>query len=601
MIVDEFLYALGFKTDTSGAKTFVSALGGVDQAAQHSTKSMLHAVTAGTLLAHGLEKASEMLGELGHSFLENAEHMENAKVTLEALYSTAAEGDEKFQWLWDFAQKNPVMGMEAATETFMALKNNGIVPTTAALKAFGDAAAAVPSVAKLIPQGIAELIEGRYNAGGVLSPLVNLHGAGKNRVYDGSYVDKSGTKKAVTLDFNNAEQATDQLVQILNDKFGGSMKSHEKTWFGLTQRMQMDWMVFTQKIMDGGVFDSLKEALSGVLQQWEAFTKTEKFQILMSNVSKFGVAAVQALAKVGEVLGQIISMIGEFVSGPGATTMPTGFFALAVDGTIAESIMGIYKAIQDVIAAEGIMDLLEQGNPLMWILDAVAALAIGIGVLITKWHEFKEGVLDNGAFHGFFLSLESMFARWGALLKYIANEAIDAYLTVKHAFHETDSEEDAKLKELDARLSKTTAMQAEDDAEKGVRNKDKVNREWTAAIRLEQKKHPGWHGTALGHAAMTDFPITFDEAIKNGVVKYKNPHRLKQEQWAKDTDAQLQAAQNAVLKPESKQTTNTYSVVIQNANITPVDYEDFTKKTIAQAQLLGLSAAGVNLNNEKHE
>lgn len=601
MIVDEFLYALGFKTDTSGAKTFVSALGGVDQGAQHSTKSMLHAVTAGTLLAHGLEKASELLGELGHSFLENAEHMENAKVTLEALYSTAAEGDEKFQWLWDFAQKNPVMGMESATEIFMALKNNGIIPTTAALKAFGDAAAAVPSVAKLIPQGIAELIEGRYHAGGVLSPLVNLHGAGKNRVYDGSYVDKSGTQKSVRLDFNNAEQATDQLVQILNDKFGGSMKAHEKTWFGLTQRMQMDWLVFTQKIMNGGVFDSLKDAFSGLLQQWEAFTKTEKFQILMSNVSKLGVVAVKVLGNVADIIGSIISKLGEFASGPGATIMATGFFALAVDGTIAKSIMGIYRAMQDVIAAEGIMNLLAQDNPLAWIVDAVAALAIGIGVLITKWHEFKEGILDNGAFHGLFLSIESMFARWGALIKYIYDEAVDTYLKAKQIAHQTDPEEDEELKELDTRLSKTTAMQAEDDAEKGVRNKDKVNREWTAAIRLEQKKHPGWHGTALGHAAMTDFPITFDEAIKYGVVKYKNPHQLKQEQWAKDTDAQLQAAQNTVLKPESKQTTNTYSVVIQNANITPVDYEDFTKKTIAQAQIFGLSAAGVNMNNEKHE
>ena len=45
MIIDEFLYALGFKTDTSGAKSFVSALGGVDQASQHTTKvASIHCV-----------------------------------------------------------------------------------------------------------------------------------------------------------------------------------------------------------------------------------------------------------------------------------------------------------------------------------------------------------------------------------------------------------------------------------------------------------------------------------------------------------------------------------------------------------------------------
>lgn len=413
MIIDEFLYALGFKTDTTGAKTFVTALGGVDQASQHTTKSMMHAVTAGTLLAHGLEKASELLGELGHSFLENAEHMENAKVTMEALYSTAEEGDHKFKWLWEFAQKNPVMGMDAATEIFMALKNNGIDPTTESMKAFGDAASAVPSVAKLIPQGIAELIEGRYQAGGVLAPLINLHGAGKNRVYEGSYVDKAGIKQNVTLDFNNAEQATNQFVQILKSRFGGSMEAHAKTWFGLTQRMKSDWMVFTQFIMSNGIFDALKNQLSTLLKQWEAFTRTDEFRRMMLSAAEIGAEVVAVLGGVADALEWIIELLGN-LTGAGNSLITGGFFLLLLDGSIVKAIGAVVRGIKAIAEAESIMALLAQANPLMWIIDAVALLAIGIGVLIKKWNDFRNGILEDGWLKTFFTNAGKWLAEFGA-------------------------------------------------------------------------------------------------------------------------------------------------------------------------------------------
>ncbi|EAO7484790.1 hypothetical protein O0466_000445 [Salmonella enterica] len=536
MIIDEFLYALGFKTDTSGAKSFVSALGGVDQASQHTTKSMLHAVTAGTLLAHGLEKASELLGELGHSFLENSEHMENARVTMEALYTTAAEGDQKFKWLWDFAQKNPVMGMDAATEVFMALKNNGIDPTTQALKAFGDAAAAVPSVAKYIPQGIAELIEGRYHAGGVLSPLMNLHGAGKNRVYDGSYVNKAGQKISVQLDFNNAQKATDQLIQILNDKFGGSMDAHAKTWFGLTQRMKTDWMVFTQVIMNNGVFDSLKEALAKVLEQWEAFTKTDRFRRMMDNVSTIGVEAVTALSAVGDAIGYIINLIAEFTSGPGAEIVASGFFALLLDGSIIKAIKGVVTGIKAICEAESIMDLLAQANPLMWIVDGVALLAIGIGVLIKKWQEFKLGMLDTGWLHDTFLYISNFVAGLSADIKYMLESVEWAWLKAKDITHTATDEDEKRMDDISERHDKTTMLQAESDAMNKNTEKDSVNTAYTKALRDEKTAHPNLSGSFLIEAVKKDHLDVFTAAMKNGLIKYKSPQQMKDDRRKENGD-----------------------------------------------------------------
>ncbi|MDK9607114.1 hypothetical protein [Lelliottia wanjuensis] len=534
MIIDEFLYALGFKVDESGAKSFVSALGGVDQAAQHSTKSMMHAVTAGTLLAHGLERASELLGEVGHSFLENAEHIENARVTMEALYTTAAEGDEKFKWLWAFAQKNPVMGMDAATEIFMALKNNGIDPTTESMKAFGDAASAIPSVAKMIPQGIAELIEGRYNAGGVLAPLINLHGAGKNRVYEGSYVDKAGIKQNVTLDFNNAEQATDQFVQILKNRFGGSMEAHAKTWFGLTQRMKMDWLTFTQTVMGGGVFDSLKESLNGLLQQWEAFTKTDRFREMMKNVSHIGVEVVTTLGGVASILGDIINLVSEFTTGPGADIITTGFFALLLDGKIAGAIYDVVKGIKAIAEAESIMALIAQADPLMWVIDAVALLAIGIGVLIKKWDEFKKGMLDEGVLHSTFLYIQNFVAGLSADIKYMLESVEWAWLKAKDITHTASDEDIKRIAEINKAHEGKSMSQVESEAMDYSAKSDAANIAYTQALRAEKAAHPDWKQGVLIDDIKKNKPSIFNDAVKYGFVKYKSPQQMK------DSDKELQ-------------------------------------------------------------
>lgn len=490
MIIDEFLYALGFKVDDSGAKTFVSALGGVDQASQHTTKSMLHAVTAGTLLAHGLEKAGEMLGELGHSFLENSEHIENARVTMEALYTTAAEGDQKFKWLWEFAQKNPVMGMDAATEIFMALKNNGIDPTTESMKAFGDAASAVPSVAKLIPQGIAELIEGRYQAGGVLAPLINLHGAGKNRVYEGSYVDKAGIKQNVTLDFNNAEQATNQFVQILKNRFGGSMEAHAKTWFGLTQRMKSDWLSFTQFIMGGGVFDALKSQLSTLLEQWEAFTKTDDFRRMMLNAAEIGSEVVAVLGQVAQGLGWILELIGN-LSGAGSELVTAGFFMLLLDGSIVKAIAAVVRGIKAIAEAESIMALIAQANPLMWIIDAVALLAIGIGILIKKWSDFRNGILEAGALKDFFMSAGKWLAEFGAGWMYYLDKIKIGLLELADLVGGLDANAQKEL----ARLKAETAGGKDAMEEKAGKSfvEDQALRQRRAdALGTVARAHPNW-------------------------------------------------------------------------------------------------------------
>ncbi|END1364424.1 hypothetical protein ABLL29_004571 [Salmonella enterica subsp. enterica] len=501
MIIDEFLYALGFKTDTSGAKSFVSALGGVDQASQHTTGSMMKAVLAGSLLSDSLEKAAEGVKEFGADFVETARNLENTRITLESIYTTAAEGDEKFKWLWEFAKQNPFMKFDEATELFMALRNNGIDPTTQALKAFGDAAAAVPSVAKLIPQGIAELIEGRYMAGGVLSPLISLHGAGANRVYAGSYVNKAGQNIAVHLDFNNAKKATDQLIQILNDKFSGTMAKHAGTFEGLIRKGSNDFLQFKEDVMNSDVFAALKRDLKEFLDNWDEFAKTDGYDALVHNIAAIGAAIVYLFGETSKAAMFVINLFGtmkdsaeDFGHVLAVIFGAAGAMKVYQWGQVAvEAFTGILNVIRNI---KDVQDLLIWGQT---ILDALMApellLAAAIGAALVEigyqWYKFSNN--QRTFMTDFIIGAEAGISGMIAYFDYFFDCIHLGFLKALNMVHQLDDAGKKAMNDLDDRLSKTSATKEASRAAEAIRTKEKIRFEGQETIDKIKHDHPDFN------------------------------------------------------------------------------------------------------------
>ncbi|WP_279027681.1 hypothetical protein [Gibbsiella quercinecans] len=169
-LIDEFLYALGFQADLRGGQAFDEQLQRIGDHGESTRHSLLSTITAANLLSSALEKGAEMAKEVGSEFIRTAKEMEDMKVTFESLYTTASEGEEKFKWLLQFSRDNPVMGLDAAKEAFLSLKNNGVEPTAAAMKAMGDTMAAMPGIGYLLGKDVGELLEGRYMTGGRVCP-----------------------------------------------------------------------------------------------------------------------------------------------------------------------------------------------------------------------------------------------------------------------------------------------------------------------------------------------------------------------------------------------------------------------------------------------
>lgn len=434
-LIDEFLYALGFQADLRGGQAFDEQLQRIGDHGESTRGSLLKTITAANLLSSALEKGAELAKDVGAEFLHTAKEMEDAKITFESMYASAAEGEEKFRWLLQFSRENPVMGFEAAKETFMALKNNGIEPTAAALKALGDSMAALPEVGKYLPQGLSELIEGRYSAGGVLSPLVNLHGAGKNKVYEGSYVNRQGAKVDVKLDFNDAQKATDQFMQILRDRFDGTMAAHGKTMTGLISRWRSDWMMFQKDFMDNHLFASLEDELSSLLDEWERFSQSRDAKMLLSTVSLMLSKIVQILGEAIRITGSVVEWFAKWMGSANSIAFILGsIFVISKWQTIIGLVLSFGRYLREVALALSLVGAGEETvtalgllmdavlAPIALIPIAIVAAVAAIATLITQWKKFQDG-FTTGWVDRFFLYISDAMARFGAMLDWLGAKA----------------------------------------------------------------------------------------------------------------------------------------------------------------------------------
>jgi hypothetical protein len=308
-VIDSFLYQLGFKTDVSGAEQFDRELDKINRDSAITTKHLLAATAAGNLFADALEKGAEKVMEMGRETVHGIENLENMKVSLEGMFGSAAKGKEAFGFLMDFANKNPVMGLDQAYEAFNTLRNNGINPTTDALKTFGDAAAAVPQFRGLLGQGIAELLEGNYQAGGVLSHFgLQIHAEKGGTAYAVHYQDQQGKQQQVELDRTNQQHMWAQLQQILNNRFQGTMAAHADTFMGIMQRFKQERVFAQNELLNNGAWDSFKSSLNDLVDKLHDWEASGEFKTDMKAIADLAQGTAESFAF---IVKETVSITGE--------------------------------------------------------------------------------------------------------------------------------------------------------------------------------------------------------------------------------------------------------------------------------------------------
>lgn len=437
-LIDEFLYALGFKADLRGGQAFDEQLQRIGDHGESTRNSLLKTITAANLLSSALEKGAEMAKDVGGEFIRTAKEMEDMKVTFESLYTSAAEGEEKFKWLVQFSRNNPVMGLESAKEAFLSLKNNGVEPTAAAMKAMGDTMAAMPGIGYMLGKDVGEILEGRYAMGGAIAQAgIKLHKSSKGgeTVYDGSYINREGVKVPVKLDISDANKTIEQLTKILDDRFGGTMDKHAKTMTGLIARWGNDWQVFQMQIMDNHVFADLENELFDLIMEWEVWAKSPDAHEMLYGISQILSVIVKIIGEAIRLSGEVAGKFTEWFGSANSIAFILGsMFVISKWQTIIGLVLSFGRYLREVAVALSLVAAGEETvtalgllmdavlAPIALIPVAIVAAVAAVAALITQWKKFQDG-FTTGWVDRFFLYISDAMARFSAMLDWLGAKA----------------------------------------------------------------------------------------------------------------------------------------------------------------------------------
>jgi len=193
------------------------------------------------------------LGLLGKSFLNAAKTSEAFNVRLKVLLGSAEAGGEVFRRMSEYAGSVPFQFeeiMESATALSGVMKG-GVDEISEWMPLVGDLAAATG----LSIQDTTSQIIRMYSAGAASADMFRERGV----------LAMLGFQAGVSY---SAEETREMLMKAFQDpqsQFAGAASDLAKTWSGMMSMIGDKWFAFRNMVMDSGVFDYLKAALSALV------------------------------------------------------------------------------------------------------------------------------------------------------------------------------------------------------------------------------------------------------------------------------------------------------------------------------------------------
>ncbi|MGE4292394.1 MAG: tape measure protein [Desulfovibrio sp.] len=302
---------------------------------------------------------------------------ETMNATLEQLEGSTAGARKSMDWIVDFAATTPYE-LEQVTASFVKLRAYGLDPTNGLLRTLGDTASAMGKDVNDAVEAIADAVTGeneRLKEFGIKAAV-----SGSQIVY--TYTDKLGRQMTKSADRNNRAMIQSTLEAIWNEKYGGAMAKRSSTMAGMWSNLKD---VFTQiqlKIMNAGVFDWLKDKLSGVLGTINAMAKSGELDRWAEVIGGKLVAAFEAAWEIGTAM---VSVLGSLFSGLSSVADVLGGWENLL-GVLATLVAGkVIVAVVTLTAAVAKLGLVILTTPVGWIMAAIAAIAAAVYLIIRNW------------------------------------------------------------------------------------------------------------------------------------------------------------------------------------------------------------------------
>lgn len=297
--------------------------GNLTERAERYSRSMSQLARSGSRgfakLGEGMRVASDGIDSWGNralvvsgavaygfnrTFVQTTATFERFESVLRVVEGSAEKARASMDWVTGFAATTPYE-LEEVTNAFVKLKAYGIDPQAGALKAAGDAAAALGKPLEQAVEAMADAMTGeneRLKEFGITSETRG------NRIRY-SWQQNGKTMTAI-VNKNSKEQIQSTLMSIWNGRYAGAMDERSKTWEGMVSNMGDSWTVFQKDVMEkSGAFNMLKGQLGDLLGQLDKMKETGEYDALVQTV---GTNLVEAFEGVGDAV-QDIQAFGEGV------------------------------------------------------------------------------------------------------------------------------------------------------------------------------------------------------------------------------------------------------------------------------------------------
>lgn len=237
--------------------------------------------------------------KLASDFVNAAKTAENYRTSIRAVSSSIKEADATFDRIRSWAEVNPV-DTDEAIGAFVKLKTAAVDNCEEALKSVADLSTVMQRDMRDISDAIVSARAISLRQLGIL-----LDQTGKKAV-----IESNGIRKEVEKDIGSIRRG---IIEVMKEAYGSSMNKARDTYQGILDTMSGMWTGFKQKVMEGagGPFDTLKNKVMAVRDEWEKFTETEKFDRLVEQIQSRLVSAIDAADKAMRTLGAAINLAYE--------------------------------------------------------------------------------------------------------------------------------------------------------------------------------------------------------------------------------------------------------------------------------------------------
>lgn len=362
-------------------KDVKSAIGNLKSAGGDVASAFAPVAKAGAVLSGGM-----LAG--GAFVLKTASQFERYQTILETIEGSSEKAKASMKWVSEFAAKTPYE-LDQTTDAFVRLKAYGIDPQGGALRAAGDAAAAMGKPLEQAVEALADAMTGENER--LKEFGIKASKEGDKIVYRWT---ENGKTMAAVAKASSGKQIEETLKGIWSRRYSGAMDKLSNTWEGMWSNLQDTIAQFALEIGNAGVFDALKTELRGVLDTFNRMSADGSLKKYAQDISKTMIGLYQALKgadweKIGKVMKVVFAVaIVAQIASISAALVGFGTAVVALNPVVlmfvllAAAAAALYVNWKDVVG----------GAKALW-----QDLSAVVGLAVDKMLEKIQPLLDMGS------------------------------------------------------------------------------------------------------------------------------------------------------------------------------------------------------------